>query len=231
MIQNKKTKCFIIHGFGGGVYEVEPLAQYLRNLNYEVLCQILKGHCSTGKDMRRTKYTDWLQCVEKDLLEWIDEGDDVILIGFSMGGLIAFNLACKHQTKRIVTINTPIFYWNIPQVCKNLLNDLKHRSYNHIRRYIQAKKSSPLLSMFQFLFLLHHTKEKLKFVNCPILILQAEDDDTVRRKSTNYIYNHVTSNTKKIKCFGEGGHLILLSKSADQVMKSVRNFLEEDELR
>ena len=179
--------------------------------------------------MRRTKYTDWLQCVEKDLLEWIDQGDDIILIGFSMGGLIAFNLACKYQIKRIITINTPIFYWNLPQVCKNLLDDLKHRRYDHIRRYIQAKKSSPLLSMFQFLFLLNHTKEKLKRISCPILILQAEDDDTVKRKSTDYIYNHVTSNTKKIKYFSEGGHLILLSKSATQVMEFVKDFLKEGE--
>ena len=33
----KKTKCLIIHGFGGGVHEVKPLAEYLIGLGYDVL--------------------------------------------------------------------------------------------------------------------------------------------------------------------------------------------------
>jgi carboxylesterase len=80
--------------------------------------------------------------------------------------------------------------------------------------------------MIQFLLLLHKTKAKLEEINCPILIIQAEDDDTVRRKSVDYINNHVSSDSKTIRYFHEGGHLILLSPVAEQVMACIRDFLQ-----
>lgn len=222
----KKTKCLIIHGFGGGVHEVKPLADYLISLGYDVSCPILKGNSATRKDMEKANYRDWIDSAERELLMSKEIGKEIVLIGFSMGGLIAFNLACKHNIKVIVTINTPIFYWNIYQVFLNLLDDMKKMKCNHIKRYLKAKNNSPFLDMIQFQLLLHKTKSKLKKINCPILIIQAEDDDTVRRKSVDYIDRHVSSVRKKIRYFHKGGHLILLSPMAEQVMLCVEDFLQ-----
>lgn len=226
-MSTNKTKCLIIHGFGGGVYEVTPLADFLKKHGYEVVCPVLKGHSSTSKDMRKATYREWIDSAELELKKLKKAGDKVFLIGFSMGGLIAFNLANKHNIKGIITINTPIFYWNIYQVFINLVDDIKNKKCNNIRRYIQAKNNSPIMSMIQFLLLLHHTKPILEKIDCPVLILQAEDDDTVRRKSVDYINIHVTSNHKTMRYFKEGGHLILLSPIANQVMTSVKDFLQE----
>lgn len=224
---SKKMKCLIIHGFGGGVHEVKPLAEYLIGLGYDVVCPILKGHSATRKDMNRATYTNWIDSAERELLRLKEIGDEILLIGFSMGGLIAFNLACKHNIKVIVTINTPIFYWNIYQVFLNLVDDMKNKQCNHIKRYLQAKNNSPFLAMIQFLLLLHQTKPKLEKINCPILIIQAEDDDTVRRKSVDYINKHVSSDRKKIRYFHEGGHLILLSPMAEQVLLCIGDFIKD----
>ncbi|MGI6679308.1 MAG: alpha/beta hydrolase [Dehalobacterium sp.] len=223
----KKTKCLIIHGFGGGIHEVKPLAEYLLGLNYDVVCPILKGHSATRKDMKKATYTDWIDSAERELLKLKETGDEVLLIGFSMGGLIAFNLACKHNIKAIVTINTPIFYWNISQVFLNLVDDIKNKKRKHIKRYLRAKNNSPFLAMIQFLLLLHQTKSNLEKINCPILIIQAEDDDTVRKKSVDYINTHVSSERKKIRYFHDGGHLILLSNTAEQVFLCVEDFMQE----
>ena len=225
MVSKKKTKCLIIHGFGGGVHEIKPLAEYMIGLGYDVVCPILKGHSANRKDMNKATYLDWIDSAERELLRLKEMGDEILLIGFSMGGLIAFNLACKHNINAIVTINTPIFYWNIYQVFLNLVDDMKNKKCNHIKRYLQAKNNSPFLAMFQFLLLLHQTKPKLEKVNCPILIIQAEDDDTVRRKSVDYIYKHASSDRKKIKYFPKGGHLILLSPMAEQVFLCVEDFI------
>ncbi|AGA68276.1 esterase/lipase [Desulfitobacterium dichloroeliminans LMG P-21439] len=224
---SKKTKCLIIHGFGGGVHEVKPLAEYLIGLNYEVFCPTLQGHSGTRKDMNKATYSDWIDSAEREFLRLKETGDEILLIGFSMGGLIAFSLAYKYNIKAIVTINTPIFYWNLLRVFLNLVDDIKCKKCNHIRRYLQAKSNSPFLAMIQFLLLLRQTKSKLEKISCPILIIQAEDDDTVRRKSVDYIYEHVSSEKKRIKYFHEGGHLILLSPVADQVYFCVEDFIQD----
>lgn len=223
----KKTRCLIIHGFGGGIHEVKPLAVYLIGLGYDVVCPLLKGHSATRGDMKKTTYNDWIDSAEQELLKLNETGNEILLIGFSMGGLIAFNLACKHNIKAIITINTPIFYWNIYRVILNLVDDMKNKKCNHIRRYLQAKNNSPFFAMMQFLLLLHQIKPKLEKVNCPILIIQAEDDDTVRKKSVDYINKHVSSDRKTIRYFHEGGHQILLSPIAEQVMSCVGDFLQD----
>lgn len=224
LMDDEKTKCLILHGFGGGVHEVMPLAEFLIDLGYEVACPVLKGHSSNKEEMKKATYKDWIDSAQQELLRLTDNGDEILLIGFSMGGLIAYNLAFKNNIKVIVTINTPIYYWNIYRVLLNLMDDIKNKRCNHCRRYLQAKNSSPLLAMIQFLLLLHQTKSKLDKINCPILIIQAKDDDTVRRKSVDYIKNHVSSHKKMIKYFHEGGHLILLSPIAEQVMSCIEDF-------
>ncbi|MDQ7094648.1 alpha/beta fold hydrolase [Desulfosporosinus sp. PR] len=226
-IGDKKIKCLIIHGFGGGPHEVKPLADYLAGLAYDVVCPVLKGHSATRKEMSKATYQDWIDSAERELLKIKENGDEIFLIGFSMGGLIAFNLACKHKVKLLVTINTPIFIWNIRRVILNLAADLKNRNYKNFSRYLQAGNISPLAAMIQFLLLLRQTKPKLEKVNCPILITQAEDDDTVRIRSVSYLEKHLSSDRKAIRLFPEGGHLILLSPMAEQVMLCVGDYLRD----
>jgi Esterase/lipase len=105
---HKNTKFLLIHGFGGGVHEVKPLAEHLISNGFEAVCPLLKGHSAARKDMQKVTYEDWIDSAEKELLTLKKTGGDIILIGFSMGGLIAFNFAYKYDVKTIITINTPI---------------------------------------------------------------------------------------------------------------------------
>jgi len=225
MHQNK-LGCLVIHGFGGGIYEIEALADYLTDKDYLVVCPKLKGHTGNGRDMKGATYEDWIKSAEESLLILKEKTDSIAIIGFSMGGLIAVNLACKYDVKVLVTINTPIFYWNIPKVLFNLMDDVKNKRLNNVNRYLNAKKSSPLISMINFLLMLNKTKPKLKEINCPFLINQALDDDTVKVRSVDYIYNNISSESKKIKYYENGGHLILTNNAAQKVSADIEEFLK-----
>lgn len=224
--EKNKPICLVLHGFGGGTYEVAPLGAHLAEAGYEVVMPTLAGHGSTSQAMRNATYRDWIGSAESELKKFEGSGKEVFVIGFSMGGLLAFHLACNHPIQAIVTINTPIYYWNLRQVFRNLDEDRLKRSLVNTRRYLAAKKSSPLPSMFQFLRLLHQAKNKLPEVSCPLLVIQAEDDDTVRRRSVDYIRSHVASKDVTTKFFKEGGHVILLSPHAPEVISLVTGFLE-----
>lgn len=216
----------LIHGFGGGVHEVEPLAAHLSSLGHKVVCPVLAGHSDTRKAMKEATWHEWIDSVERDLLASTEPFDEVTAIGFSMGGLIAFHLSQRHSFQRIATINTPIYYWNLRRVIANLAEDGKQRKLTNSRRYLQAGKNSPIMSMFQFLQLLHNVKPLISQIHCPILILQAEDDDTVKRKSAEFIKKQACSDQKTIKYFPRGGHLVLLSPQAGEVLECVESFLK-----
>jgi len=225
-MENNKVGCLIIHGFGGSIYEVEPLAEYLANKGFEVSCPQLKGHTGNRQDMRKATYEDWIRSAEEELLKLKKKADDIAIIGFSMGGLIGVNLACKYDVKALVTINTPIYYWNLKRVCLNLVEDIKNRRADNFQRYMRARSNSPIPAMRNFLMLLNHTKPKLCKVKCNVLITQARDDDTVRRRSVEYLSKHFSSGHLEIKYYDRGGHQILRSQSADKVISDVAAFLE-----
>ncbi len=224
-MQHKKTGCLVIHGFGGSTHEVEPLAIYLEKKGYDVVYPILKGHTGKREDMKNANYLQWIDTAEQELIKLQANCDDIYIIGFSMGGLIAFNLAEKYNIKSIVTVNTPIYYWNMKRILTNLIEDLRERDLKNFRRYMKSSLNSPFSALRNFLLLLNLTKAKLKLVKCPVYIIQALDDDTVRKDSANFIFDNLSSAIKCIKFYDNGGHLILRSEMGEQVISDIETFL------
>jgi carboxylesterase len=225
-MQQNKPGCLVIHGFGGGLHEVETLADHLAGNGYAVACPHLKGHTGDRRQMKNATYEDWIRSAEVELLRLRKISDEIVIVGFSMGGLIAVNLACKHDVKAIVTINTPIYYWELKRVALNIAEDVRYKKFDNIKRYMHAQKASPLVSMINFLKILEKTKHKLPEIDVPFLITQAKDDDTVKVKSVDYIYNNISSTVKKVKDYEKGGHLILKSPSAQDVINDVEEFIK-----
>lgn len=224
----KNNKGFlIVHGFGGHLYEIEYLKNDLENKGYHVESPILKGHTGKRKDLGKVNYNEWINSAEEGLIELKKRCDDIFLIGFSMGGLICINLALKHHIKGLVTINSPIYYWDIKKISSNIVSDIKNREYNNIEKYINSTFKFPISALVNFRVLLYKTKPIVKDVKCPTLVIQAMDDDTVRNTSGKYIYDNVCGDIKNIKYFEKGGHEILCSNTSRDVAKETYNFINK----
>lgn len=219
--------CLVIHGFGGSVYEVEPLAQKLIDKGYSVICPTLKGHTGRRRDFEGVKYDDWISSAEEDLLKLASKCKKIYILGFSMGGLIAINLALKYDIEGLVTISMPIYYWDLKRVMLNLIDDFKRRDFQHFKRYIKSSGNVTLGAMINFKLLLDKTKLLVSKIKCPAFVVQANDDDTVRKHSANYIFENLSSKCKKINFYENGGHLILRSKAANEVISDIEKFLDE----
>lgn len=75
--------------------------------------------------------------------------------------------------------------------------------------------------------LLFKTKRLLEKVTCPTLMIQAEDDDTVKKKSVEYIYQHLSSEKKVMKHFSKGGHAVLLCSTGEQGISYIAEYINE----
>ncbi|EHL2514775.1 alpha/beta fold hydrolase, partial [Listeria monocytogenes] len=81
--------CLCIHGFTGSPSEVKPLADYLReHTDWDVLAPTLPGHDHL-RHLKNVTYKDWIVFVDSILSQMLKEDDEVYIIGFSMGGLLA----------------------------------------------------------------------------------------------------------------------------------------------
>lgn len=219
--------CLLVHGFGGQVGEVKFLADYLSDLGYDVVCPSLSGHSGNKKDLVGIKYIDWIKSAEIELLKLRERNPKVIIAGFSMGGLIAINLCEKYSIDGLVTLNTPIYYWDLRNIFKNIAGDFKARKFTNIKRYMSSGSKYPFSAMLNFRRLLNITKPLLGNVKCPILICQAIDDDTVKSISAQYIYAYTKSEHKDVRYYNNAGHGILQSPVAQEVSEDVEKFLRK----
>lgn len=221
----KETGCLIIHGFGGSIEEVAPLSNFLSDSGFTVVCPKLKGHTGKRRDLNGISYNDWINSAEEGLQRLKSTCDSVILIGFSMGGLIAVNLALKYKVDGIITLNTPIYYWDFKKIFLNISQDIYNKKPLNTRRYIKSSLDKPLSSLINFKMLLIKTKPLLKEVKCPVFIAQALEDDTVQKRSAEHIYKNILSQNKFIKYYEGSGHLICLSGICNKVFNDVVEFI------
>jgi len=217
----------LIHGFGGDISEVQSLADHLLSIGYQVVCPKLKGHTGAKADLKEVTYQDWVSSVAEEISKLQNEYDQLILVGFSMGGLIAFNLAQRFSISALITINTPIYYWDIKQIVCNIITDIKQGEFNHTKRYLDNSLGFPVEALINFRLLLNKTKPVLGKINCPVFVLQGRDDDVVRHQSADYIYNNVASSIKQIKYYDHSGHTMLKSAAAAEAIFDIMAFLNE----
>ena len=210
----------ILHGFAGSPKDIAMLGDHLSQCGYTVSAPVLAGHDASRKALADAKPPDWIASAEQAAAELRNTCSDIILIGFSMGGLIAVNLCQRLAIHKMVTINTPIFYWNCWQIIKNLARDFFH--YGRI--YLAAAVEKPFAALLSFLKLLHMSKPLFASVHCPALILQTMDDDTVHHKSADFIFRHVQGEKKLIK-LQNGGHLVFYTEEGLRVCAAVEAFV------
>ena len=100
----------IIHGFAGGTYDEEELANYLElNRNFDVYQFTLPGH---EKNLGKVKYQEWIDASENQVKWLINNGyGSIYLIGHSMGGVIASYIATKYkEVKKLVLAAQKRYY-------------------------------------------------------------------------------------------------------------------------
>ncbi len=221
----KNTGCLLIHGFGGDLSEIDPLACLLKEQGFTIRCFQLPGHTGKRRDLGRADHLDWIAAAQNELEELQKSCEKVFIIGFSMGGLIAANLACDNTVTGIATLNSPIFCWNKRQILRNILKDFKSGEQDHLPRYLHSVVKFPLNALLQFNRLLRKTKKRLREVSCPVFIAQGLQDDTVSPKSAAYLLRTIGSHLKTIRYYKHSGHLICCGPDRYALFRDLMAFM------
>lgn len=224
-----KTAIVLVHGFGGYLYEIETLADELRKSDFSVFTPIIAGHglssAETRSGLRDKSREDWLETVRESCKQAFSETEKVIYIGFSMGAMIGTVLNAEFDFSKFVTINAPVHFWNLKQVFKNVVKDLKNLRIDHIQYYLSSGGKLPLQAMWQFQLLLGESRKNWKNIEKPILIIQTLDDDAVQARSASCIFERVSSINKQIIWVPTGGHLVLKSEASQSVCTQIIDWI------
>ena len=212
----------VIHGFGGGRYEIMPLADRLKAEGWIVETPVVVGHEKDSCEMAKFNNEEWTDGIENDFNQLIKKCDKVVAVGFSMGGLLAVNLCVRRRLAALVTVNMPIYYFDP----KRMLANIREGGREEIKSYIEKCKGKPFHSLVEFQKLLNATKPMVKNIDCPIMVIQSQDDETARKSSGDYIFDNAKSETKRILKPPKGGHAIFTTEHyhncAEEIIKFIR---------
>lgn len=85
-----------LHGFGATPQEVQLVVGIARQLGLRALAPLLPGHGLSVQDLAETRWRDWRKAAGRALEQLIAEGGPVIVVGSSMGSLLALDLAADY---------------------------------------------------------------------------------------------------------------------------------------
>lgn len=105
--------CLLVHGYGGGPFEMEGLAAALSGAGIRARVACLPGHGDDMGNFRKYRFSDWLAHAEKELAGLMRSSDRVMLAGFSMGGVLALNLAARYPTACVAVLSAPLHVLSI----------------------------------------------------------------------------------------------------------------------
>ncbi|WP_106494795.1 alpha/beta hydrolase [Lentibacillus sp. Marseille-P4043] len=226
--------CLIIHGYTGGPYEVEPLAAYLReNTSWHIEVPTLPGH-GRKLALKNVSHKKWLHAAEKALKQLHEKYDQIYLIGFSMGGMIASYLAAKYKVDKLVLLATAGKYLSFKQILLDVgeaIADGFRGELNKNKLYLHYKRKLgevPFKANLEFLKLVKYTKPYLKDIDTPVLIAQGQQDSMVPYKTAYFLEKEITSKRKEVVFFERSRHLICLGNDKDALNTMIYAFLTKN---
>lgn len=220
----------IIHGFAGGTYDQEDLANHLElNKYFDVYTYTLPGH---HKNLSKVKYQEWIKESEKKV-EWlINNGyTQIYVIGHSMGGVISSYLATKYkQIKKLVLLAPAFHYLNVKNEDLNIKDSLKtapkvieqYGSDEIVARFLKLNVSA----IREFMVLIKKYYNTPNNIICPVLIMQGKDDHLVPDSSSEYVYNSLNKNVKKLIYINGVDHEICKSERKEEIFEIIEDFLK-----
>lgn len=117
-----------LHGFGATPQEVELAVNVARDLGLRALAPLLPGHGLSVEALARTRFDDWRAAAEAALREVAPGSAPAIVIGSSMGSLLALDLAASFPEKvaGVAALAPPIrLPWPFPSLALALVDSLR----------------------------------------------------------------------------------------------------------
>jgi carboxylesterase len=235
----------ILHGFASSLDSVKEIEGPLTALGLPCRLPILNGHGKASPEaLRGITWRDWLEDAKSALDNLLIETEKVIVIGHSMGGLLALNLAMTHgdQLDSIIlgaaaiqlavpfSPGKPLYFLTplVPALIKKLDLPPVYTDPSLVK-YDTNYHWAPTDATVSFLNLVRFTRKSLANVNTPTLILQSRKDTTVDSKSPDIIYIGISTpaDQKRIVWFEKTEHEMFRDCEREAIIDVITRYVKE----
>ena len=234
--------CLVLHGLGGGPYELGPLITALEAAGVQALAPILPGHDGPGPVMPSSSWRDWLATAESAFDLLAAGGRDVAVVGFSTGGTLALHLASDRPVARqvllspflairysgLIPVSPASFLRRLAQLIPNLPRRAPAVSDPEMRRWASSAdryRTFNLNAAVSALELIDVVKPLVPGITTPTLIIQGKLDTVVEPGNASWLHDRLGSTQKELVILPRSDHLVALDREREQVVALTRDFV------
>ncbi len=231
------TGCLLLHGFSSTPAELRVIGEALAQSNYTTKGILLAGHGTKPEDLLGVTYENWIDSAQEGINELKKSCNRIVVIGHSMGGLLALQMAARNKISAVITIAAALKPTNRKMKIAWLLK--------HFQKYtsLPSKKISteqgkylihypyfPVAAVAELHRLANHTKKILPQITTDALIIQTEDDKTVRPESAQIIIDKISSKRKESLLLREGTHSApVIPPHNEQIIARIIQFIKDND--
>jgi carboxylesterase len=219
LLSGGRPAAVLIHGFPGTPAEMGPLANLLNQQGWTTKNILLPGFGPQFNTLFSRGYQEWIEAAKAALIEFQQDHGPILLIGYSMGGSVALNVAAETRPAGLILLAP---FWRMASVRQKLSWQVFKRVTRSFRPFRRVSFEDPKIrdGFGKFLPDLdldsHETQQALRklrvpnrimdqverlghragkiapMITIPLLIIQGTDDNRVPRASTRHLIKSLT---------------------------------------
>ncbi|HEY9724454.1 MAG TPA: alpha/beta fold hydrolase [Oscillatoriaceae cyanobacterium] len=228
MAEKKALGVLILHGFTGSLDTVRGLVPTVEKLGLPWRMPVLRGHGTRPEDLKGVQPREWVEDAESALKDLLGECDRAVVVGLSMGGLVALNVAVAHpqEVAGLVLVGTfmrcadplahltPLLkllfpYWDSPP---SFADQSRAQACTNYKRF-------PTDTFSRLLNFASETERRLGEVQMPVLILHARKDTVAHPIVPKVLEDKLGSTDKRTVWFERSGHEMMQDLEAEEVFR------------
>jgi carboxylesterase len=232
----------LIHGLTGTPFEMRYLGEQLANAGVRVLGVKLAGHAGAPEELATVTHASWYESAVEGFERLRTFGDPNIVIGLSMGALLATRLAIDQpEAVAGVVMLAPAFF--LPLQSRFVLRALRpaaqlaemiffHRPggsdiHDAAARGIHpGSRLIPLRAALNLLELSDYLRPKIDAVEQPTLLIHSRNDHVCPfATNVDFVMDNLSSQQKRLVTLEESFHVVTVDSEKERVAQEIIEFV------
>jgi carboxylesterase len=228
----------LLHGAGDTPQTLQYLAKHLHRNGYHVAAPLLPGHGRSLADFSRVSAAELLGAAETEYAALRSSREWVAVVGLSMGGALAVQLAAEHpdipalillapylaMPRRVARAARLTWLWGaiLPAV-RSGDNLSIHDPEERARGLAYGVFSAAALKALYLT--MRRAVEKLPSVTVPTLMIQSTEDNRITVADAERAFARLGARDKRLRWISGAGHVITVDFGRDAVFDAVDQWL------